>query len=105
MHQDQKHYRFAVLADIHIDLENGGENTYFIHAQKNFANALKVIKKSGCAFIVSAGDQVTNASGAEEEWQKYREIIDRSGYQGQIFEAMGNHETRLQKRIYPLCPP
>ena len=23
MHQDQKHYRFAVLADIHIDLENG----------------------------------------------------------------------------------
>lgn len=97
MHQDQKHYRFAVLADIHIDLENGGENTYFIHAQKNFANALKVIKKSGCAFIVSAGDQVTNASGAEEEWQKYREIIDRSGYQGQIFEAMGNHETRFAK--------
>ncbi|MBQ6412534.1 MAG: metallophosphoesterase [Ruminococcus sp.] len=97
MQQDQKHYRFAVLADIHIDLENGGENNYFIHAQKNFTNALKIIKKSGCAFIVSAGDQVTNAAGAEEEWQKYREIIDRSGYQGQIFEAMGNHETRFAK--------
>ena len=97
MQQDQKHYRFAVLADIHIDLENGGENTYFIHAQKNFANAMKVIEQHNCAFIVSAGDQVTNAAGAEEEWQKYREIIDRSGYQGQIFEAMGNHETRFAK--------
>lgn len=102
MQQDQKHYRFAALADIHIDLENGGENTYFIHAQKNFIRALDIIKKHHCSFIVSGGDQVTNAAGAKEEWQKYREIIDRSGYRGQIFEAMGNHETRFAK--YSGCP-
>lgn len=92
-----KHYRFAVLADIHIDLENGGKNTYFIHAEQNFRHALQVIKERDCSFAISAGDQVTNASGAEEEWRRYREIIRESGYGGAIFESMGNHETRCAK--------
>lgn len=90
----KKHYRFAALADIHIDLENGGKNIYFIHAEENFSRALRVIKERDCAFIISAGDQVTNASGAKAEWERYRAIIRESGYTGQIFEAMGNHEMR-----------
>lgn len=94
---DEKHYRFAALADIHIDLENGGQNTYFIYAEENFSRALEIIRERNCDYIISAGDQVTNASGAKEEWRRYREIIDRSGYTGQIFEAMGNHETRYAK--------
>lgn len=92
-----KHYRFAALADIHIDLENGGKNTYFIHAEQNFKRALQAIKEQGCSFIISAGDQVTNASGAKEEWRRYQEIIRGSGYSGMIFEAMGNHELRFAK--------
>ena len=94
---NKPHYRFALLADIHIDLENGGKNIYFIHAQKNFERALEVIKKRNCDLVISAGDQVTNATGAKEEWQRYREIIDRSGYNGLILEAMGNHELRYAK--------
>lgn len=90
-------YRFAALADIHIDFENGGKNTYFIHAEQNFTRALQVIQERGCDFIISAGDQVTNAAGAKEEWARYREIINRSHYRGAIYEAMGNHETRFAK--------
>ena len=97
MRNSYRYYRFAVLADIHIDLENGGKNTYFIHAETNFSRALEVIAERGCSFIISAGDQVTNAAGAAEEWRRYRQIIERSGYRGQIFEAMGNHETRFAK--------
>ena len=97
MTHPEKHYRFAVLADIHIDLENGGKNIYFIHAEKNFSRALQVIKERGCDFIISVGDQVTNATGATEEWRRYREIIDRSDYRGKFFEAMGNHELRFAK--------
>lgn len=88
-------YRFAVLADIHIDLENGGKSTYFIHAERNFARALEIIKQHACDFIISVGDQVTNASGAEEEWLRYNQIVKGSGYNGIIFEAMGNHECRF----------
>lgn len=94
---NQPLYRFAAISDIHIDLENGGKNTYFIHAEENFRHALEIIKLHQCDFIISAGDQVTNASGAEEEWRRYRQIIDDSGYDGLILEAMGNHETRSAK--------
>ena len=93
----EKSYRFLLIADVHIDLENSGKNTYFIYAQKNFAHALEIAKQRDCSFIVNAGDSVTNASGAEEEWERYRQIIEESGYTGQIFEAMGNHETRWAK--------
>ena len=97
MNPHNKKYRFAVLSDIHIDLENGGKNTYFIHAERNFARALEVIRQENCSFIISAGDQVTNAAGSAEEWRRYRELIKSSGYEGLIFEALGNHETRSAK--------
>lgn len=90
-------YRFALISDIHLDREDGGEKTYFIYAEQNLRRALDVIKKLGCDFIVSAGDQITNASGAADEWLTYRSIIDDSGYEGRVFEALGNHETRSAK--------
>ena len=92
-------YRFAVLSDIHIDLEDGGRRTYFIHAEKNFKRALEISKELGCDFIVSAGDQVTNASGAVEEWRRYRELISASGYSGQVFEALGKPTTNTSSRF------
>ena len=93
----KKSYRIAIISDVHIDLENDGNNTYFIYAQKNFTRTLSVAKKRDCDFIVNVGDSVTNATGATAEWQRYREIIEESGYEGEIFEAMGNHETRFAK--------
>ena len=90
-------YRFAVLSDIHMDLEDSGKKIYFIHAEKNFKRALEVIKSLGCDFIISAGDQVTNATGATEEWRLYRDLIAASGYRGQVFSALGNHELRFAK--------
>ena len=97
MNRSEKHYRFAVIADVHIDLENGGKNIYFIHAEENFARALEVIREHHCAFVVNAGDTATNASGAVEEWRRCSEIIESSGYRGPIFHAMGNHEMRFAK--------
>ena len=90
-------YRFALVSDIHVDRENGGKNIYFIHAESNFKRALQVIESRGCDFIISAGDQITNASGAEEEWLTYRSIIDEYGYKGRIYETLGNHEIRSAK--------
>lgn len=97
MKNGERSYRFALIADIHIDLENNGENTYFIHAEENFRRTLSVAIERGCEFIVSAGDQVTNATGAKPEWRRYREIIEDSPYRGMIFEALGNHELRFAK--------
>ena len=93
----EKSYRFEVISDVHIDLENNGKNIYFVYAEKNFRRALGTAKKRNCDFIVNVGDSVTNATGAKAEWQRYREIINESGYGGMIFEAMGNHETRFVK--------
>ena len=87
-------YRFGVMSDVHIDLEDGGKKTYFIYAQKNLTRALRTFSELGCDFIVSAGDQVTNASGAAEEWRLFWDIVGASGYGGRIFPALGNHETR-----------
>lgn len=97
MNRNEPGYRFALISDIHIDRENGGENTYFIYAERNFERALRVINKRKCDFIISAGDQITNASGQEEEWRVYRSIIEASGYKGGICAAMGNHELRSAK--------
>ena len=88
-------YRFGALADIHIDLENGGRNIYFINAEHNFRRALAVCEKHDADFIVIAGDMITNASGAEDEWRRYRQIIAESGWRKPIYEAIGNHETRF----------
>ncbi len=91
------HYRFAAVADIHIDREDHGRHIYFRYAEENFRRALDTIRQLGCRFIISAGDQITNAAGGEEEWALYRRIIDGSGYAGTVFEALGNHETRFAK--------
>ena len=87
--------RFGALADVHIDLENGGRNIYFVNAESNFKCALKVCKHHDADFIVIAGDMITNATGSDAEWQRYRRIIADSGYTKPIYEAIGNHETRF----------
>ena len=87
-------YTFALLSDIHIDLEGGGERAYFRMAGDNFADALRVCRERGIDFILSAGDQITAADEVAREWHEYRRIIADSGYSGPIFACFGNHESR-----------
>lgn len=87
-------YRYSALSDIHIDLQDGGTNTYYVNASKNFALALEVSAARDVDFIVTAGDQVTNASGSTLEWMEYQRVIAQSSYDGPIYEAIGNHEMR-----------
>lgn len=94
---DDRHYRFAAMSDIHIDEQDGGTNAYYINAAANFAQALRVCHDRAADFIVAAGDQVTNASGAALEWMTYQRLISDSPYDGDIYEAIGNHELRYAK--------
>ena len=96
-------YRCAALSDIHIDCQDGGENIYFTYAAQNFARALNVAQERGAAFIITAGDQVTNASGATLEWLEYQRILAESDYDGPVYEAIGNHEMRYSQ--YSACDP
>ena len=90
-------YRFAALSDIHIDVQDGGKNVYYTNASKNFARALEVCHDRSADFIVSAGDQITNASGATLEWLEYQRILADSPYDKPVYEAIGNHEMRYSK--------
>lgn len=94
---EDRRYRFAALSDIHIDEQDGGKNTYYTNASQNFAQALDRCSEHAVDFVISAGDQVTNASGTTLEWLEYQRILAESDYQNPIYEAIGNHETRYAK--------
>lgn len=87
-------YRAGVMSDIHIDEQDGGINTYYTNASANFMQALNVSQLRKADFIVTTGDQITNASGATLEWQEYQRILAESDYDGPVYEAIGNHELR-----------
>lgn len=91
----ERSYRFGALSDIHIDVQDGGKNVYYTNASKNFALALNVCADRSADFIITAGDQVTNASGTALEWLEYQRIIADSDYDRPIYEAIGNHEMRF----------
>lgn len=93
----QRLYRSEVLSDIHIDQQDGGGNIYYKNASKNFALALKAAKERDVDFVVSAGDQITNASGATLEWLEYQRVIAESDYDGPVYESIGNHEIRFSE--------
>lgn len=98
----KKLYSFEALSDIHIDRQSGGKEIYYVNSDKHFEKALSVAKEYNTDFIVSSGDQVTNASGATDEWLVYQEILSKSEYSNPIYECIGNHETRISK--YAGCP-
>lgn len=95
----EKRYRFGALSDIHIDVQDGGKNVYYTNASKNFALALEVCHSRKADFILCAGDQVTNASGATAEWLEYQRILAASSYDKPVYEAIGNHEMRFAKYV------
>ena len=91
---DECQYRYAAFSDIHIDMQHGTKAGYYTNASEHWAQALDVCVDREVDFIISAGDQVTNAYGATLEWLTYQQILAESDYVNPIYEADGNHEPR-----------
>ena len=91
-------YTFNSFSDIHIDEEHWGEAPayWWEYSEKHWADALDYATKMNVDFIVSSGDQVTNASfdNLDKEWQAYQYILSQSDYVNPIYESGGNHEIR-----------
>lgn len=91
-------YTFNSYSDIHIDEEHWGEAPayWWEYSEKHWADALDYATNMNVDFILSSGDQVTNASldNLDKEWQAYQYILAQSDYVNPIYEAGGNHEIR-----------
>ncbi len=90
----QRQYRYAAFSDIHIDMQNGTSAGYYTNSTAHWAQALDVCVDREVDFIISAGDQVTNAWGSTLEWLTYQQILADSDYVNPIYESDGNHEPR-----------
>lgn len=90
----ERQYRYAALSDIHIDVQHGTSAGYYEYGEAHWENTLKQCVDREVDFIISAGDQVTNAYGATLEWLTYQKILAESDYVNPIYEADGNHEPR-----------
>ncbi len=89
-----RQYRYAALSDIHIDMQHGTKAGFYTNSVAHWEQALDVCVDREVDFIISAGDQVTNAYGATLEWLTYQQILADSDYVNPIYEADGNHEPR-----------
>lgn len=91
-------YTFNSFSDIHIDEENFGATPayWWEYSEAHWANALDYATELGVDFIVTSGDQVTNAKleTLDKEWQAYQLILSQSAYVNPIYESGGNHEIR-----------
>ena len=91
-------YTFNSFSDIHIDEEHIGQTPpyYWVYSEGHWAKALQFAVDKGVDFIVSSGDQVTNANldTLDKEWQAYQYILSQSDYVNPIYESGGNHEVR-----------
>ena len=91
-------YTFNSYSDIHIDEEHWGETPayWWEYSEKHWADALDYSTKMNVDFILSTGDQVTNANldTLDKEWQAYQYILSQSDYVNPIYESGGNHEVR-----------
>lgn len=91
-------YTFNSISDVHIDEEHIGETPafYWVYSEAHWAKALTYAVSKGVDFIVSSGDQVTNANldTLDKEWQAYQYILAQSDYVNPIYESDGNHEIR-----------
>ena len=91
-------YTFNSFSDIHIDEEHWGSTPayWWEYSENHWAQALDYATKMDVDFIVSSGDQVTNASleNLDKEWQAFQYILSQSDYVNPIYESGGNHEVR-----------
>lgn len=91
-------YTFNSYSDIHIDEEKWGSapGYWWEYSENHWAKALEYAAGKKVDFIVSSGDQVTNASAdnVDKEWKVYQNILAGSSYVNPIYECGGNHEVR-----------
>lgn len=91
-------YTFNSYSDIHIDEEKWGTSpaSYWEYSEKHWAQALQYAVNKKTDFIVSSGDQVTNAAwgNVDKEWKVYQNILSKSDYVNPVYESGGNHEVR-----------
>ncbi|MBE6824634.1 MAG: starch-binding protein [Ruminococcaceae bacterium] len=90
----ERQYRYAAFSDIHIDMQHGTTAGFYTNSTAHWAQALDVCVDREVDFIISSGDQVTNAYGATLEWLTYQQILADSDYVNPIYESDGNHEPR-----------
>lgn len=87
-------YTFMNYSDIHID---EAKNTYYKYSELHWKKALETAARRKADFITTAGDNITNADGPGQEFNKYQEILADSPYMGYVYEGSGNHELRTGK--------
>lgn len=91
-------YTFSSYSDIHIDEEKWGSTPgyWWEYSERHWAQALEYSAGKKVDFIVSSGDQVTNAKleNLDKEWKVYQSILANSSYVNPIYECGGNHEVR-----------
>lgn len=95
----KKLYSFNSYSDIHIDqqIKDGKIQPYYQNSKNNWKQALNYAAKMDTDFIVSAGDNVTNATGVDNEWSLYLKIFAESDYTKPLWETNGNHDMRNEK--------
>lgn len=91
-------YTFNSYSDIHIDEEKWGSapGYWWEYSEQHWEQALEFSTQKKVDFIVSSGDQVTNArlNNLDKEWRVYQNILAHSDYVNPIYECGGNHEVR-----------
>lgn len=88
-------YTFMNYSDIHIDQ---AKNQYYKYSELHWKKALETAQRRKAEFIVTAGDNITNAEGPGKEFNKYQEILADSPYTGYVYEGSGNHELRVGEK-------
>ncbi len=88
-------YAFMNYSDIHIDQAS---SVYYRHSELHWKKALETAAKRKADFIVTAGDNITNAEGPAKEFDKFQQILADSPYTNPIYEGSGNHEIRAGKK-------
>lgn len=96
-------YTFNSFSDIHIDEEHFGDTPayWWEYSEAHWVQALNYATNLNVDFIVSSGDQVTNAKLAtlDKEWKAYQLILSQSDYVNPIYESGGNHEVRQDDAV------
>ena len=85
-------YTFCTFADLHIDCEG-----FYSKSAERWTQALRFAAEKNADFIVSAGDNVTNAYGSKEEWELFNSLIAQSDFHNPVWSANGNHDLRCGK--------
>jgi predicted phosphodiesterase len=87
-------YKFMNYSDIHIDTS---KSRYYDFSELHWQKALETAYSRNADFIVTAGDNITNAEGPGKEFDRFHQILADSPYVNPIYEASGNHELRRGK--------